>query len=318
MKRALRLGLLLLISMLAAGLIIPVILPEAASGISPQSIRDLPGRFIEVNGVSTYVEETGDGAPVVFLHGLYGSTYVWRHTRDALASSGFRAITFDRPGAGLSDKPLKFDYSHANNADFMAALMDVLGVDQAVIVGHSAGGNIAAHFALRYPERTQALVLVDAAVIGANGPPAFIGGLIGIPPIERWVRFGAQQTITEGSIRQTVASFHADPSFVTDADYAAYTRFLETEAWDIGLISLTRDSGENRLSEAVLSTINAPTLIQWGDKDTWTPLANGQRLAELIPQAELVTYQETGHQPMEESWEQFNTDLLAFLVSAAL
>jgi pimeloyl-ACP methyl ester carboxylesterase len=69
-----------------------------------------------------------------------------------------------------------------------------------------------------------------------------------------------------------------------------------------------------RLSDLELLAQSAtPILLIWGEEDTWVPLAVGQRLHQLLPAADWITYRDVGHLPMEENVEQFNTDLLAFL-----
>ncbi len=302
-------------------LILPFLIPLDSSGQDPRSLADPEGQFIDVNGLQTYVIDTdpdaADTLPVVFIHGLFGSTYTWRHSLNALRDAdGLRGIAFDRPGAGLSAKPIDADYSHPAHADFSVALLDALGIERAVIVGHSAGGSVAAHLALRHPDRVAALVLVDAALIGASGPPPFIGALVGFPPIQRWGRIGAQALLTEDSVRQTVASFHADAGFVTEADYAAYLRTFQTPDWDAGFIGLVRDSGPNRLSEDDLAGISVPTQLLWGGQDTWTPLDAGERLAVVIPGASLTVLPLAGHQPMEEAAADFNTALLRAIDAA--
>ena len=315
MRRRSRIALIALVVLLFVLLILPFLIPTDTGGSDPRVFADVDGSFIEVDGLQTYVVEKGDQtAPaVVFLHGLYGSTWVWRNNLDALAAAGYHVVAFDRPGAGLSDKPADFNYSHANNADFTAHLMDALALPEAVIVGHSAGGNVAAHFAIRHPERVTRLILVDAAILGASGPPPFVGGIIGFAPVTRWAQIGTRLFLTESSVRNSVASFYTDPAFLTDADFVGYWRAFQTPDWDAGLLGLTRDSAGNKLTDAQVSAIAAETLLIWGEADTWVALANGQALADLLPSSRLITYPNIGHQPMEENADAFNAEVIAYL-----
>ncbi|MBK9750614.1 MAG: alpha/beta hydrolase [Chloroflexi bacterium] len=315
MRRRTRVLLIAILVLLFLAFVLPFLIPLDSSGTDPRVFADVAGRFIDVDGVSTYIVEKGDPAEpaVIFLHGLYGSTWVWRNNLDAIAEAGYHVIAFDRPGAGLSAKPADFNYSHANNADFTAHLLDALNIDTAVIVGHSAGGNVLAHFALRHPDRVARLIIVDGAILGANGPPPFVGGIVGFPPITRWARIGTRLGLTEASVRSTVASFHADPAFLTDIDFAGYWRAFQTPDWDMGLIGLTRDSAGNKLSEAQVAEIEARTLLLWGEADQWTSLDNGRLLALTLVNSEIITYPNTGHQPMEEAAADFNEDVIAFL-----
>lgn len=315
MRRFARFLLIALVVIVFAAFVLPFLIPLDSGGSDPRVFADVDGRFINVDGVNTYLVEKGDSsAPaVIFLHGLYGSTWVWRNNLDAIAQAGYYVVAFDRPGAGLSAKPADFDYSHANNADFTVRLMDALGIDRAVIVGHSAGGNVLAHVALRHPERVDRLIIVDGAIVGASGPPPFIGGIVAFPPITRWARIGARAALTESSVRGTVASFYTDPTRLTDSDFVGYWRAFQTPDWDMGLIGLTRDSAGNRLPEERLTDIDAPTLILWGEADTWTPLVNAEHLALALVNSEMITYAGVGHQPMEEAADDFNADVIAWL-----
>lgn len=313
--KTLRRILLVLLIIITALAVIPFLIPIDESGIDPAQLVDDPdGAFFTVQGVRLYVEDKGDAdaPPVLLLHGLFGSTEVWRYNVDALVNAGFRVIAFDRPGFGLSDKIETFDYSVANQADLTAQLMETLGIDRAAVVGHSAGGNVAAHFAVRHPERVERLVLVDAAVL-AGGPPPFVGGIVSLPPVWRWGRIGLRAFFTRDNLEGSLGSFYVDPSFLSDADYDAYARVLLTPRWEIGLLALTRDSAGNMLGEDRVRTISAPTLIVWGDQDTVTPLGDGERLAQLITGSRLEIITDAGHQPFEEAAERFNATLIAYL-----
>ena len=97
-------------------------------------------------------------------------------------------VAFDRPAFGLTERPMPGDFPNGVNpytadaqADLTVGLMDELGIEQAVLVGNSAGGTIAAHTALRYPERVKALVLVDAAIYGGGGSPSWARPLLTTP-----------------------------------------------------------------------------------------------------------------------------------------
>lgn len=195
----------------------PFLVPLPEAGVDPQTLAVDGGRFVTVDGLQTYVVERGpsDGTAVIFLHGLFGSTYTWRNQLDVAADAGYRAIAFDRPGAGLSAKPESADYSHASQADFTAALLDALNLPQVVIVGHSAGGNVLAHFALRHADRVTRLVIVDGAIVGQSGPPGFVSSFVAFPPILRWGRIGARALFTQDRLADTLRSFYADPATAT-------------------------------------------------------------------------------------------------------
>lgn len=315
MKRLVRILIVIGAVVLVLG-VLPFALPVAGGGVDPASLIDDPaGRFVTPGAVRLYVEERGpvEGPAMLFIHGLFGSTESWRRNVDALAAAGYRVITYDRPGFGLSDKPEAYDYSVTHQADEAAALLDALGIDRAVIVGHSAGGNVASFFADRHPERVERLVLVDAAVL-AGGPPPFVGRLVALPPVWRWGRVGLNALFTRERLADSLRGFYADPATLSDADLALYWRAFQTAGWDIGLLGLTRDATPG-LGEARIRAIAARTLLLWGADDRTTPLAQGETLDEWIPDSTLVTIPGAGHQPFEEAPDAFNNAILSFASS---
>jgi pimeloyl-ACP methyl ester carboxylesterase len=290
------------------------LIPLSSGGVDPATLAVDNGRFLTVNDLQTYVVERGptDGLPVLFIHGLYGSTFTWRGQLDALAEAGYRAIAYDRPGAGLSAKPLDIDYSPDAQADFASALLEALGINRTVIVGHSAGGNIAARFAARHLDRIERLVLVDGAVVSLGGPPAFIGRLIGFAPVTRWGQIILPLMLTRDNLAGALRGFYADPGMVTPEIIDGYWRAFQTADWPNGLIGLSRDSS-SPLAEETIRSVTASTLLIWGERDTVTPLAQGEQLRDLLPDASLTVIPGVGHQPMEEAVEAFNAALLGFL-----
>src|SRR5690606_24147837 len=123
---------------------------------------------LDLDGTSIYYVARGPetGSAVVLIHGLLGSTLDWEGTLDALAAAGYRAIALDLPPFGLSAKSPELDFLAAAQAERVVGLMDALGIEQATIVGHSAGGPVAGAIAERYPDRVTRLVLVSPAYLG--------------------------------------------------------------------------------------------------------------------------------------------------------
>jgi pimeloyl-ACP methyl ester carboxylesterase len=118
-----------------------------------------------------FVQEKGPagGVPAVLLHGTAAWSELWRHTIDALAAAGFRVIALDLPPFGFSDRP--GSYTRGDQAARVNDVLDQLKADPAIIVGHSFGAGAATELVMRYPDRTRALVLVDAA-LGLTSPPS--------------------------------------------------------------------------------------------------------------------------------------------------
>jgi len=118
--------------------------------------------MVEANGISLYVEEHGDGAPVLLLHGWPDSARLWRHQVPVLAASGFRVITPDLRGFGRSERPAEVrSYQLRNVVADISALLDQLGVPSAHVVGHDWGSALAWLTAIRHPDRVRTLTVIS-------------------------------------------------------------------------------------------------------------------------------------------------------------
>jgi pimeloyl-ACP methyl ester carboxylesterase len=108
--------------------------------------------------MSVHDSGAGAGAPVFLLHGFSGNYTRWGKAADLLSKKR-RVITYDLRGHAESDKSADLDYSFETHAEDLAGLMDALGIERAVVAGHSMGGMVAQHFGLKYPERVEKLIL---------------------------------------------------------------------------------------------------------------------------------------------------------------
>ncbi len=114
---------------------------------------------IETNGVKMHYVEQGEGPLVVLLHGFPECWYSWRHQLDALANAGFRAVAPDQRGYGGTDKPIEIEaYDQVCLAGDVAGLIEALGAENAMVVGHDWGAPVAWHTALLHPERARSVV----------------------------------------------------------------------------------------------------------------------------------------------------------------
>ena len=121
-------------------------------------------RQIDTNGISMHVAEAGEGMPVLFCHGFPELWYSWRHQIKALAAAGYRAIAPDQRGYGGTSAPEAIDaYTIHHLVGDLTGLLDALGIERAVVVGHDWGGSVAWGMAQLAPHRV-------AGVVGINTP----------------------------------------------------------------------------------------------------------------------------------------------------
>lgn len=285
--------------------------PALRNTLSPQQLADPDSRFIDVNGLNVHYKSMGRDEPaIILIHGFSASTFSWREVMAPLSKLG-TVIAYDRPASGLTERPLaghptmpggaRYDgrspYSAEAQADQLVALMDALGVRQAVLVGNSAGGTIATLTALRSPERVAGLVLVDPAIYTGGGAPGWARPIINSPQMARLGPLVSRQFVAmgDGLIRE---AWH-DPARVTDEVIAGYRKPLQAQDWDQGLWELTKASKPLNLADR-LGEVRVPTLVITGDDDRIVPTAESVRLAGELPNAELVVIPNCGHLPQEE------------------
>ena len=269
---------------------------------------DVPGRFIEVEGIRLHLLEQGEGEPIVLIHGLGGSTFSFRFTIPALAER-YRVVALDLKGFGYSARPPKGDYSLTAQAELVVGLMNQLGIERTAIVGHSMGGGVAMRIALASPERVSRLILVDS-VGGSTEERRRRFGFLARPflPFVAAFALGRSKAFERG-LRRAVH----DPTFVTAEVVEGYTRPFRVKGHLRSLESFVASG--RRDGDLPLEDISQPALILWGEHDRWLPLAQGEELARRIPGARLDVVPAAGHLPLEEQPDYCNAAILALLSS---
>jgi pimeloyl-ACP methyl ester carboxylesterase len=122
-------------------------------------VTDITHRTIEANGLRIHLAEAGAGPLVLLCHGFPESWYSWRHQLHALAEAGYRAVAPDMRGYGQTDRPEEIErYTLLHLVGDMVGVVDALGAENAVIVGHDWGAPVAWHAALLRPDRFRAVV----------------------------------------------------------------------------------------------------------------------------------------------------------------
>ncbi|MGY3847571.1 alpha/beta fold hydrolase [Streptomyces hydrogenans] len=191
-------------------------------------------RTVESSAGRIHLVEQGTGPLVLLVHGFPESWYSWRRQLPALAAAGYRAVAIDVRGYGRSSQPAETDaYRMLDLVEDNVALVHALGEENAVVVGHDWGSNIAATSALLHPEVFRAVALLSVPYAPPGGPrPTDVFGRIGGPEQEFYVSYfqepGRAETEIEPDVRGWLAGFYAalsadtmpaqdepDPHFVT-------------------------------------------------------------------------------------------------------
>ena len=261
-------------------------------------------RRFTVNGVTLAVEVRGEGPAVLFVHGYPFDRSIWSHQIAAL--DGYRRIAPDLRGMGASDAP-DLGYSMEIYAADLAALLDVLGVDEVVLCGLSMGGYIAFEFLRRWRTRVRGLVLMDtrAEADTAEGRKARDAAAA-------LARDRGAEAVTESLLPRVLGRSTRTGASIT----AERVRGMMSSTPIPGLVGALAAMRDRPDSSPLLPELaGLPTLVVVGEEDELTPPDTARALADRIPGARLVTVHGSGHLPPVERPVETTRALVEFLRS---
>lgn len=272
------------------------------------------GTITTKDGTSIFYKDWGTGQPVVFSHGWPLNADAWDDQLFFVASHGYRAIAHDRRGGGRSSQPWDGnDLDHY--ADDLAALIEALDLQNAVLVGHSTGGGEITRYIGRYgTSRVAKAVLVGAIPPLMLKTPSNPNGT----PIEAFDQIRAG---VAGDRSQYYKDLSA-PFYGANRPGAKVSQGVRDMFWlwsmQVGIkgaYDCIKAFSETDLTED-LKKIDVPTLIIHGDDDQIVPIADSAMLSsKIVKNATLKVYPGAPHGLTTTHKEQFNADLLAFLKS---
>jgi pimeloyl-ACP methyl ester carboxylesterase/glycosyltransferase involved in cell wall biosynthesis len=263
-------------------------------------------KFIDVAGARAHVRDQGNpaGIPLVLIHGAGGSLHVWEEWVRELGTKA-RLISVDLPGHGLTGAWPRHEYTVDAYVDFVEALVDALNLDRFVLAGHSLGGGVAWTFAATRPDRVSQIILIDAA--GESRDAAWPTRLARLPIVgEIGIQFRPERWV-----RRKLLEAYADPAMVTTERVkraAELQRFPGNRE-----ATLLRARTQEPLDARPLGRLTIATLILWGAKDRWVPVADAYRFQNDIKAAKLEVFEKLGHNPMEEDPKATAAAVAAFL-----
>ena len=257
---------------------------------------------ISVNGTSLYYELHGpaDGEVIVLSNGILMSTASWAFQRQALSRKN-RLLLYDCRGMWQSDHPAG-PYSMEQHADDLLALFDALNIHKAHIAGISYGGEVSMTFALKYPQRTQTLIVsssvseIDAVLRGVSD--SWRAATLAQDP-QLLFKVTAPFNFSDAWIKANQTTITAAAKRYVDLDFDSLLELLD---------SFSRLDMTNLLGQ-----VKSPTLVMVGELDILKPRKYSEIIAAHIPGAELVVVPNAGHALCMEQPGAFNTQVLGFV-----
>ena len=279
------------------------------TGIDEVPATELAGpddRFIAVDDLALRYQAFGARGPgkpnLVLIHGFGNSLQSFRLLAPLLAND-FYVVTVDLPGFGLSSKPVDYEYYAANQAATVGKFIRALGLEQAVIGGHSLGGQLALRVAVTEPE-INGLLLLNPGII-STGVPAITEFLPWPFP-----RLSAKQ-FGDRAFRETfLKNSFVDPSMVTEEMMDDLQRAVQSEGYMAGSTAMM-NYYEAATEVALLPEVAVPTVIGWGQQDKNKGPAELQQLREGLQGEIVVEVADAGHYVHEEG----AAEVAAFLIA---
>ena len=302
-------------------LIGPFLVPVNTSGTltKEQAASEIWGgesKWVELAGHEVHYVDTGDPESdrlIVLMHGFGASAYSYRDVLEPLATLG-HVIAYDRAAFGFTERPTSWEinpYGAEGQLQVLDELIARFGSGKEVfIVGHSAGGNLAASYTVDNQEKLAGSVLYAPAVLNGGGGPSWLNWIFSIPQINH-IGPALVSSIATSGLDLLYLSYN-DPETVTEQTLAGYTQPLKVEGWEKAFWEFNKAPRDTGVSER-LREIRVPTLVLTGDNDQVVATADSVTVAGLVFGSELVIIPQTGHLPNEESPQEFAQAVIDFV-----
>lgn len=276
----------------------------------PCELAKYPGveESLEIEGVRIVFIDEGEGEPILFIHGLSGDIAEW-NDQIGYFKKNYRVLALDLPGHGKSDKRNDIPYGRELFTKVAHEFLKARGVDQAVVVGNSMGGMIAASLTLAHSEQIKKLVLCDAA--GVTPLKGFFKWIANKLTPKMTLKYWANPK----SIAKNSSGAYAHPenypqyrirddiALVQQPDVAEYAYAVTASLKDTMAVDLRPE----------LHKVTCPTLVIWGEKDPLMGPKGAAIWIKYIPHGKMVVIKDSGHIPMSESPEIFNSTVEEFI-----
>ena len=294
-----------------------IVLGLVVSGLAVQRIEQnfkyvgtTYAKSVNVEGVQYFYREVGENNPdtILMIHGFLGSSYDFIDVMNALKDR-YHIIAVDMIGFGLSEKPIDFDYAKQNQAQGLVKFLDTLGIDEVTIMAHSMGGEVSIHLAHDYPDYVNEMILIGSGGYVEESQNGLMPSNIPMFVYDYVVRnYYIQRTF----FLTAYAQDEIDTGRITFHDFDEMYYVNKTIPGNI-LQAFTRDNDSGSTNDK-LGLIRQPTLLIWGEFDSFIPLATGIKLQQAMSDvAQLVVMEDAGHLPFDTYFEEFMIHVEEFI-----
>jgi pimeloyl-ACP methyl ester carboxylesterase len=269
---------------------------------------------IQIGDAKLHVRQRGSGPCIFLLHGSFVSLHTWNGWENELEKS-FRTVSVDFPGHGLTGPTASAKYSTDDYAQLIFQLADQLKMDTFYVAGNSMGGQVAWKMALQKPNRVKKLVLVDAAGYSKGANPTgstqqnrpFVFKLLQNDVAAKFLVKITPRFLFRWNLKQV----YGNPDAVREDDVTRFYDLMMRAGNREATIQRLRQPGKN-LQDSI-RFITTPTLILWGEKDRWIPVANAYHFKKDIHPSRLIVWEALGHVPMQEQPKLTVAPVISFL-----
>ncbi|MEH7482435.1 alpha/beta hydrolase [Neobacillus drentensis] len=266
------------------------------------------GKFINAGGIQTHYHESGEGEPVLLIHGSGPGVSAWANWRLVfpILSKQYKLYAPDVVGFGYTERSENIQYSVDVWVEHMISFIETMNLEKISIIGNSMGGALALHIANRRPDLVKKLILM---------------GSVGIEfPISKELDavWGYMPSIE--NMRKLISTFSYDQSAARNDDLVElrYQASME-EGFQEAFSAMfpaprQRQVNDLALTEGQLREITVPVLLIHGREDRIIPLEKTSwKMSQLIPKAELHVFSECGHWTQIEKTQPFVNQVVDFL-----
>jgi len=274
-------------------------------------------------GEDTRIHYRDEGKPngpvIVLLHGAMASLHTWSPWVQELGDD-YRIITVDLPGHGLTGAVAPAFGAEDPMVAAVSAVVDDLAISRFVLGGNSMGGGVTWRFALAYPERVSAMLLVNAVpapswprINAQSAESESSQSAVGFTLLgQSWFRAIARYLDPSWLIRQGLEVAYNRSAVVDDALVDRYYSMIMREGTRAAILARTGRWREPRPAFD-LSVLTQPSLVMWGAQDAIIDVAVAEQFEQSLPNTTVVIYEDLGHIPMEEDPQRSAADVRRFM-----